>query len=791
MKLLNTRTLQVHQAPLQPPRYVALSYTWGGTSNESTAPTPAQRQSACTEARRLGLEWVWIDSLCIDSSSTAEISESINSRFRVFQDSAVCLVFLGDVSLGPGETTSKAAGNLLLKSQWLRRIWTLTELIASKEVLFFDRDWRQFGTKRSLLCELSDATRIDLPVLENSRCLSEFSIARRMSWACACSYDREEDLAYALIGLFGVNMTILYGEGPMAFLRLQEEILKSTDDASLFCWQAGPHATQEYRGLFARSPAEFSHFASIPPIEPLRIHGDVQLTSAGVVIKDVSVSHGFGSDIVLPLYSEDGTARYGMYLRFWKGSYVKPYFGFTRLANDASQTVTRICIIRDVDISMSGKVAMDFREVELAQLSAGNCDGSFRERRRCNIPVHHFESHAGSLAIDRGYMPSTEEPHQHGTRSNLYAQHRGSLNSTENGEIAGNVCRASLSASFSNRAPSNRADLGGSIPVRNGDTSTIGDYQTSECDSPSLDDDVYISNTLPSSIPASDSGHEFTLAKHELIDHVRRLLHTQAKYFAKRPEFESPISRKRKRQKTENLQLCEEGQGCLDSDSEAAVVDEICTPTARRIFACPFYLYDRRRHRACLKSAADLRDIRDVKEHLLHAHRKPPYCPICHCVFRTALECEEHVHAGGPWCQCEPREPIPEGISEAQAVQLAKRPKVRHSDESAWFGIWEILFSGEDKPRQPFLDSCGELEAAICRLHAFWSEKGDTIITEFLRQKALRNYGLRDEERSLAALHNSTVQQLTDEVISGLTEDQDGMHGRRNHHLVLALTHLL
>ncbi|KAL1855904.1 hypothetical protein Daus18300_010883 [Diaporthe australafricana] len=109
-----------------------------------------------------------------------------------------------------------------------------------------------------------------------------------MSWASACSYDREEDLAYALIGLFNISMMILYGEGHLAFLRLQDEISRSMDDASVFCWQAGPHAASKYRGLFAHSPAEFSHFTSIPPIAPLHIHGDTQLTSAGVVIKDVS-----------------------------------------------------------------------------------------------------------------------------------------------------------------------------------------------------------------------------------------------------------------------------------------------------------------------------------------------------------------------------------------------------------------------------------------------------------------------------------------------------------------------
>ncbi|KAH8755045.1 hypothetical protein F5883DRAFT_607695 [Diaporthe sp. PMI_573] len=266
MRLLNTRTLQAHQAPLELPPYAILSDTWGGTSTGSIAPTPAEQQGACTAAHRLGLEWLWLQSLCIDGSSSAEISECINSLFGVFRDSAVCLVYLGDVSLEAGQAASEVAGQLLRKSRWLERIWTLPELIASKDVRFFDKDWRQFGTKLLLLRELSDATGIDRPVLEDSGCLPDFSIGRRMSWASSCSCEHEEDLAYALIGLFGVSMTILYGEGPLAFLRLQDEISRTTDDASLFCWQAGPHASHEYRGLFAHSPAEFSHFASIAPI---------------------------------------------------------------------------------------------------------------------------------------------------------------------------------------------------------------------------------------------------------------------------------------------------------------------------------------------------------------------------------------------------------------------------------------------------------------------------------------------------------------------------------------------
>lgn len=438
MKLLNTRTLQVQQALPQTPHYATLSGLWDGTSTRSIIPTLAQKQSACATALRLGLEWVWLQSLCIDYSSSAEISECMNSLFGTLRESAVCLVYLEDVLLQAGApAASEVAGKLLRTSRWLQRIWTLPELIASKDIIFFDRNWRQIGTKQLLLHELSAATRIDRLVLEDSESLSDFSVGRKMSWASACSYDREEDLAYALIGLFGISMMILYGEGHRAFFRLQEEILKITDDASLFCWQAGPDAAHAYRGLFAHFPAEFSHFASIPPIAPLRIHGDLQLTSEGVVIKDVSVRHGFGSDIVLPLYSRDGRARYGMCLAFWKGQYVKPYLGFTGLDGDSTQTVGRICIIRDVNIRTSRKIAIEPPQAEFQRPSASKWHNEINGRRQCDARGYHSRSRLTTFSLSTDYDPPSEESHHHLTWNHVLTQQFDFLSQDR---VAGSAC---------------------------------------------------------------------------------------------------------------------------------------------------------------------------------------------------------------------------------------------------------------------------------------------------------------------------------------------------------------
>ena len=80
----------------------------------------------------------------------------------------------------------------------------------------------------------------------------------KMSWASKRTTTRVEDVAYSLLGIFEVNMPLLYGEGSRAFTRLQEEILKQSDDQSLFAWSC-VDADSNFRGLLAKSPAAFSH----------------------------------------------------------------------------------------------------------------------------------------------------------------------------------------------------------------------------------------------------------------------------------------------------------------------------------------------------------------------------------------------------------------------------------------------------------------------------------------------------------------------------------------------------
>ncbi|KAF2250968.1 HET-domain-containing protein [Trematosphaeria pertusa] len=217
-------------------------------------------------AKELGYRWLWCDTCCIDKTSSAELQEAINSMFRWYNESAVCLVYLNDIppesAIFDTQATSEVASNAFTKCRWITRGWTLQELVAPSSVRFYYQDWTLMGDKGEFIEELSNATGIPIFVLENGD-LSEVSLAERMSWACYRQTTRIEDMAYCLLGIFDIQMPMLYGEGEKAFIRLQEEILKTTDDYSLFAWRAVNSEKSIYRGLLARSPLEFRDCGSI------------------------------------------------------------------------------------------------------------------------------------------------------------------------------------------------------------------------------------------------------------------------------------------------------------------------------------------------------------------------------------------------------------------------------------------------------------------------------------------------------------------------------------------------
>jgi hypothetical protein len=220
------------------PNYAILSHRWGtdevtfkdltdGTSN-SKAGGYSKIQFCEDQARRDGLKYFWIDTCCIDKSSSAELSEAIKSMFRWYQGAARCYVYLSDVSSGDWKASNASAGytweSAFRASQWFTRGWTLQELLAPRSIEFFSREGKTLGDKRTLEQQIHEITGIPTSALRENP-LSQFDVDERFSWAKGRQTTRGEDKAYALFGIFDVQIPLLYGEGEVkAFLRLREAV---------------------------------------------------------------------------------------------------------------------------------------------------------------------------------------------------------------------------------------------------------------------------------------------------------------------------------------------------------------------------------------------------------------------------------------------------------------------------------------------------------------------------------------------------------------------------------------
>lgn len=248
----------------------------------------AKVKGAILQARQDGHDFLWIDMCCIDDSSSAELSEVINSMWDWYKNATTCYAYLSDVNSIPEE---QAFESEFASSLWFTRGWTLQELLAPRNVSFFNRSWKLLGTKRTLQNLVSTTTGIENEYLINARPLSQASVAKRMSWAAHRKTLRPEDIAYCLMGIFSVNMPLVYGEGNKAFLRLQEEILQSSDDESLFAWLNPEANPDDKHGLLADHPKHFQHSRDVYPIQGFAGREPSKITNRGLSIQQSHVNN--------------------------------------------------------------------------------------------------------------------------------------------------------------------------------------------------------------------------------------------------------------------------------------------------------------------------------------------------------------------------------------------------------------------------------------------------------------------------------------------------------------------
>jgi hypothetical protein len=354
------------------PPYVIFPHTWGANevSFQDMQNISAAMQKdgfkkidyCCKQAVIDGFEWFWIDTCCIDKTSSADLSEAINSMFKWHTQSMICYAYLSDVPVSHDHILDLDESDMdaIRSSRWFTRGWTLQELLAPSTVRFFSSDWTYVGSKDQLAPLINEITCI------HSKSILEETVHERMYWASRRETTREEDMAYCLLGLFDINLPLLYGEGNKAFDRLQEEIIKQFDDHSIFLWDVNP-----IKGDFEKAHQMFhlgGSYAGLLPVSPRQFRNrcNIEMRGTPVVKEPIQIS------------------RKGLWIHLYLTS-VTPEFIDSWPLNTPKAHTNRYylaaldCIIKDAEYvakSTVGSVA-GCREQQTAMLLFQHFDGSY------------------------------------------------------------------------------------------------------------------------------------------------------------------------------------------------------------------------------------------------------------------------------------------------------------------------------------------------------------------------------------------------------------------------------
>ncbi|KAF4928493.1 Vegetative incompatibility protein HET-E-1 [Colletotrichum viniferum] len=190
MRLLNARTIAVEDfSSKRIPPYAILSHTW---EDDEVTLQDMERQSAntkagyakirdsCEQTLRDNLGYIWVDTCCIDKTSSAELSEAINTTYRWYKEAVICYAFLSDV---PQHADPRSDARFS-RSRWFTRGWTLQELLAPSHLEFYNSSWQSLGSKAELSRVIGQITQIDEEFLRG-RSLSIASIAAPFSVSLA------------------------------------------------------------------------------------------------------------------------------------------------------------------------------------------------------------------------------------------------------------------------------------------------------------------------------------------------------------------------------------------------------------------------------------------------------------------------------------------------------------------------------------------------------------------------------------------------------------------------------
>lgn len=212
MRLINTTTqmLEEFESNATPP-YAILSHTW--TKEEISYQDLATERKAgkeagynkfdngCRVAREAGFDYVWLDTCCIDKTNNVELSEAINSMFHWYKNAKMCFAYLSDLHVNENPYDIES---YFPRCKWFTRGWTLQELLAPSEVLFFTASWTKIGTRTEFALLISEITGVPSTYLLGLE-IEYASVAMRFSWASQRKTTKAEDIAYSLLGIFDIQ----------------------------------------------------------------------------------------------------------------------------------------------------------------------------------------------------------------------------------------------------------------------------------------------------------------------------------------------------------------------------------------------------------------------------------------------------------------------------------------------------------------------------------------------------------------------------------------------------------
>jgi hypothetical protein len=258
-------------------KWIMFSHTWEGKEPTfkdvnlvdsvwklDESPLNEKLRQFCTTAREDGYRWAWSDTCCIDKDTSAILSQSLISMYSWYEKAAETLVYLADV------LSSAELGDLALtKSRWMTRAWTLQELLASKVIRFYNREWKLYLNDTHANHKESPAIKQELakamgvaPETITSFQPEDLGVREKLRLASTRNATVEEDIAYSLIGIFSSDIVPRYGLGKTALGQLLENIVARTGDVTVIAWTG---KSLPYNSALPASLAVYSQVPYSPP----------------------------------------------------------------------------------------------------------------------------------------------------------------------------------------------------------------------------------------------------------------------------------------------------------------------------------------------------------------------------------------------------------------------------------------------------------------------------------------------------------------------------------------------